>query len=335
MTSLERTLSFMAGREVDGPPFHPIVMRFTAGYAGVKYRDFCLDYGAKVGAVIKCAEDFGMDWVTVMSDPYAEAEAFGLKVEYPEDDLPKHVGLLINDISDVNKLTVPPWSETGRMRARVREVEEFARRVGDKFFIVGWAEGPMAEYSDLRGLADACLDLYDWEREVNLAFDVILENALRLIKAQVEAGAHCIGIGDAACSQISPEFYRRYVFARERELVDYTHSLGALAKLHICGNTTGILPDMIATGADIIDVDHLVADMSPFAGMLGPSQVLSGNSDPVEVVMRGTPETIRASVRKCWAETGGRNIISAGCEVPIGTPVENLRAFGEMARDLR
>jgi hypothetical protein len=43
MTGLERTFSFMKGEHVDHPPFHPIIMRWAAQYAGIKYRDFCLD----------------------------------------------------------------------------------------------------------------------------------------------------------------------------------------------------------------------------------------------------------------------------------------------------
>jgi len=317
---------------VDRAPFHPILMQFAAQYADVKFRDFCLDYKSKVFGMVKCADDFSLDWVTVMSDAYCEAEGFGLQVEYPEDSLPRHVGRVIEDISDVKKLSVPKLSESRRMKNRVAEVAEFSRQVGDKYFIVGWAEGPMAEYADLRGLSDTCLDLYDYEDEVNLAFDVIMENAFQLIKAQIEAGAHCIGIGDAVCSQVGPEFYRKFAFTRERELADYIHSLGGLMKLHICGNTTSILPDMIATGADIIDVDHLVADMSVFVPMLGERQVLSGNSDPVSVVMSGSREDIYSSVRLCREQTKSRGIVSAGCEIPKETSVENFRSYSEAAR---
>jgi uroporphyrinogen-III decarboxylase len=88
MTGLDRTLSFVRGQTVDRPPFHPIIMRWAARYAGVKYRDFCTDPVTKSMAMIRCAKDFDIDWVTVMSDPWAEASAFGIMVEYPEDSLP-------------------------------------------------------------------------------------------------------------------------------------------------------------------------------------------------------------------------------------------------------
>jgi hypothetical protein len=51
MTGLERTLAFLAGKPVDHPPFHPIIMRWAARYAGVKYRDFCLDSVGKTAVL--------------------------------------------------------------------------------------------------------------------------------------------------------------------------------------------------------------------------------------------------------------------------------------------
>ncbi len=65
-------------------------------------------------------------------------------------------------------------------------------------------------------------------------------------------------------------FYNEFALEERKILVDHIHSKGALAKLHICGDTSSILPGMISTGADIIDVDHLVPSMSDFASLLDP-----------------------------------------------------------------
>ena len=73
---------------------------------------------------------------------------------------------------------------------------------------------------------------------------------------------------------------------------------GAKAKLHICGDTTAILPMMIKTGADIIDVDHAVTEMARLAPLLSEHQVFSGNSDPVSVIQNGSEQSIAESVRK-------------------------------------
>jgi uroporphyrinogen decarboxylase len=88
---------------------------------------------------------------------------------------------------------------------------------------------------------------------------------------------------------------------------------------------------MIKTGADIVDIDHLVLSMAPFASLPGPGQVFCGNSDPVAVIQNGTEEAIRQHVRRSGRETGGRCIVSAGCEVPPGTSLANMKIFADTA----
>lgn len=331
MSALDRSLAFLAGKPVDRPPCHPILMRWAARYAGVKYKDFCLTPEDKCRAAIQCAHDFDLDWVTVMSDPYVEAEAFGLVIEYPEDNLPLDRGGHLADLDAVRALGPYVVDGHARMEKRIREIEIFKKEVGDELFIVGWVEGPIAEYGDIRGLTAAAMDFLDDEEAVTHALDVITESALPFITRQIEAGAHCVGIGDAFCSQIGPNLYRQFAFEREQRMVDHIHSLGAMAKLHICGNTDALLPDMIATGADIIDVDHLVPSLAKHAGRLAPNQVFCGKVDPVSIVQNGTPEAIMMHVRKDMKEAGGRCIVSAGCEITPDTSEAHLRALRQAA----
>jgi uroporphyrinogen-III decarboxylase len=150
---------------------------------------------------------------------------------------------------------------------------------------------------------------------------------------QIKAGAHCIGIGDAFCSQIGPELYDQYAFERQKKLVDYIHLEGCLVKLHICGNTESILKQMILTGADIVDIDHLVPTMGEFISLLNRHQVFCGKSDPVTVIQDGSYETIKKSVSADSTDSSGRCIISAGCEITPGTTVENMRAFSRVAKE--
>lgn len=334
MTGLERTLRFLAGNRVDRIPFHPIIMRWAARYAGVKYRDFCTIPGEKCRAMIKCARDFDIDWVTVMSDPWAEASAFGVMVDYPEDSLPLDTGGHLPDAVSASLLRkYDPLGNT-RCLNRITEIEKFHKLADNEYFIVGWVEGPVAEYVDLRGASNASIDFLTEPEAAGKAMDVIVESAIGFITLQIKAGAHCIGIGDAFCSQIGPELYDLFAFQRQKLLVDHIHSLGGVAKLHICGNTGSILGRMIETGADIIDVDHLVPEMKPFTGLLNGHQVFSGKSDPVSVIQDGTPEKITAAVVSDFREANGRCIVSAGCEITPGTSNDNIRIFRKAAEIL-
>jgi MtaA/CmuA family methyltransferase len=327
MTGLERTLAFIKGEDVDQLPFHPILMRWAAKYAGIKYRDFCLDPMSKCRAMLLCARDFDFDWVTVLSDPWTEASAFGIQLEYPEDNMPIDTGGHMPDAISASLLSNYDPHKSQRCLNRLQEIKEFKKQAGNDLFIVGWVEGPVAEYVDLRKASNASLDFLLEQEIVGKAMDIIVENAMNFITLQIAEGAHCIGIGDAFCSQIGPELYNIFAFDRQKRMVDHIHNQGALAKLHICGNTESIMPSMIATGADIVDVDHLVPSMKDFAHLLSPTQVFCGKSDPVSVIQDGTAEIIKKSVIDDLKQAGGRCIISAGCEITPGTTIENFRAF--------
>jgi uroporphyrinogen decarboxylase len=333
MTGLERTLSFLNGESVDHPPFHPIIMRWAAKYAGINYRDFCLDPYSKCKAMSLCARDFDIDWVTVMSDPWAEASAFGIQVEYPENSLPIDKGGHLPDAKAASRIKHFNPLENLRCNNRLTEIKEFRKNIKNELFVVGWVEGPVAEYVDLRGASDASVDFLLDPENVERSMDIIIECAIDFISLQIRAGAHCIGIGDAFCSQIGPDLYSQFAFARQKNLVDFIHSEGALAKLHICGNTESILKQMIQTGADIIDIDHLVNSMEDFVPFRGGKQVFSGKSDPVAIIQDGSHEMIRQSVIKDLVESKGRCIVSAGCEITPGTSIENMRAFSLAALD--
>jgi MtaA/CmuA family methyltransferase len=332
MNGLERTLAFIRGDRVDHPPFHPIIMRWAAKYAKVKYREFCTIPKVKCHAMIKCAEDFEIDWVTVMSDPWAEATGFGIEINYPEDDLPLDVKGHYPDAASASFLKPFDIMENSRCRNRIEEIEIFRKEAGDRIFITGWVEGPVAEYVDLRKASEASFDFLADTGNAHTAMDIIIQTTKEFISLQVKAGAHCIGIGDAFCSQIGPVLYEEFAFSRQKELVDHIHKCGAIAKLHICGNTTPILPSMIKTGADIVDIDHLVPSLGNFSPLLSHHQVLSGKSDPVSVIQDGNRDLIYDAVSNDYLSSGGRCIVSAGCEITPGTSNLNMKAFSDSAK---
>ena len=152
--------------------------------------------------------------------------------------------------------------------------------------------------------------------------------------AQIKAGADIIGLGDAVASQISPQMYNRFALPFEQRIFNAVHEMGALARLHICGDTTQILPDMVISGADIIDIDWMV-DMGLAANTFRDGPTVCGNFDPVGVLLRSTPEEVYTETMNCLRLGGDRCISAAGCEVPDGTPVENLQAQVKALQEYR
>jgi uroporphyrinogen decarboxylase len=217
---------------------------------------------------------------------------------------------------------------------RLAEIRMFKEELNEEYFIVGWVEGPVAEYVDLRRASESATDFFLEPAAMEKAMDTIVESAIRFISLQIREGAHCIGIGDAFCSQIGPDLYKRFAFPRHKQMVEHIHKCGGLAKLHICGDTGSILPYMINTGADIIDIDHLVTKMEECKGLLSPVQVFSGKSDPVTVIENGNKNSIVNSVTADHLNSDKRCIVSAGCEITPGTSIDNMIAFNQAARSL-
>ncbi len=334
LTSKERAINFIKGEKVDRLPFHPLVMQYAAALTGVPFSEYCLDPNRQVEAMLGFAEKYGMDCVHPSGFPYCEAGAYGLDVVYPHDELPHPRENLIKDFeTDIKKIKPLDIESNRAMMNRVQGVATYIEKAGDDIFVGGHTEGPLAEYCDLRDMSNAFMDFYDYPDELHEVFSIIVENAKKWMTLQAQAGCHYISIGDAATSQISEELYIEYILPHHKDIIKHMASLGVYSKMHICGNTEKIIPHLIRAGANIIDVDHLVTDMRQFIPLLGKNQVLCGNLDPVSVIKEGTPETIRLSVKKLIDSMQSKCIVSAGCEIPKDTPIENYTAFFDAVKE--
>ena len=60
---------------------------------------------------------------------------------------------------------------------------------------------------------------------------------------------------------------------------------------------------------------------------------VSGNMDPVAVMLQGDETVVRKSVLDCISKADNKTFIAAGCEVPGATPEENLRLMGSLLCD--
>jgi MtaA/CmuA family methyltransferase len=332
MTSRERVLSFLAGEAVDRLPLMPITMMFAADRIGVKYGHYAADYRVLAEAQVATAERFGFDHVSCISDPAREAADCGGRVQFFEDQPPAidEAHALLSDKTILARLKAPDPLGGGRMHDRVRAAELLKRRVGSSMVVEGWVEGPCAQAADLRGINTLMLDFYDDPAFVRDLFAFVVDLELRFARAQVEAGADLIGVGDAAASLVGPKFYQELIWPYEKQLVDGLHELGTQVRLHICGNTRHLVAGMGGLGCEIVDLDFLTP-LSAARQAVGARQVLLGNIDPVRALRNGTPETVQAAIAECHRQAGARYIVGPGCEVPRDTPVENLRALAEYA----
>jgi len=323
MNSKERLFLKLAGKETDRLPNLNILMQLAAREVGVLYSDFCRDHEKLVHGNIFCAQKYGIDCVTTMSDPMREGADLGMDVTFPEDDVPYAKVPLIREKADLLGLKPRGCEEGTRKYETVAAIKLYKKELGEEFPVFGWVEGCFAQAADLRGVNEFLFDLMDDRDFAVDLLDLCLEQEIMYAREQVKAGADLIGVGDAIASVAGPKLYRELAVDYEARILKEIRKMGARTKLHICGDIGPFLNEIPAEYCDIVDVDWMV-DLNAAVRAFGGKTCVSGNYDPVAVMLQGTTGEIDKAVREC-ARIGGKNYMSAaGCEVPKFTPEEIL-----------
>jgi uroporphyrinogen decarboxylase len=306
-------------------------MHFAARYNQTTYGRFASDYRVLVESNLRCLDDFGLDAVGLISDPYRETSAFGAEVTFPYDGVPRCRQPIIRSKEDARQLKNPDLYKSERTLDRIAGAREYRKRIGDVVPVIGWIEGPLAETCDLAGVNETLLNLIMDPEQVKILIDKTTITAKEFARAQIEEGCDIIGMGDAICSQISSDQYREFVKEKHIEIVNYVQSLGAALKIHICGDITHLLADLKDVKPDILDLDWMV-DMKGAYEDLGDEIIRCGNLDPVRIIEQLGSEELSRQVRAlCLQEKGRAFILSGGCEITVDTPVENLHIMRKIS----
>lgn len=332
MNSLQRLHNLLSGKPVDRVPNFDIFMTRAVRHIHTPLSKYYLDYRVLCEANLAVLQDFDLDIVQAISDPYREAADAGLVVEFPKDNLPLSKVPLITEPEELAGVNFPVQSFGPRMTDRLEGIRALREQVGDEVPVMGWVEGALAEAADLRGMTNVMIDLLRRPAWLKELLEKCVEVAIAFASAQIDAGAHIIGLGDAVASQVSPRMYREFALPYERRIFEAVKAKGGIPRLHICGKTTHLLNDMAQSGAQIIDADWMVdlhQAAEAFEGL-----AVCGNVDPVSVFLQGDVERVRKGIFANAAAGGSRWISAGGCEIPEETPAENIHAQREALREL-
>lgn len=332
MNSLQRLHNLLAGKPIDRTPNFDIFMARAVRHIGVPLSKYYLDHRVLCEANLAVLKDFDLDIVQAISDPYREAADAGLDVEFPRDNLPLSKTPLITEPEMLSKVIFPVQNFGARMIDRLEGIRVLREQVGDEVPVMGWVEGALAEASDLRGMTNVMIDLLRRPAWLKDLLEKCVEVAISFASAQIDAGAHIIGLGDAVASQISPRMYREFALPYEQRIFEAIKAKGGIPRLHICGKTTHLLKDMAQSGAQIIDADWMV-DLRQAADTF-EGLAVCGNLDPVAVFLQGDTERVRQGIFANAAAGGPRWISAGGCEIPEDTLAENIHSQNEALREL-
>ena len=267
------------------------------------------------------------------------AGAVGVPLALPEDEPAICNGPRLHSLREVGQLEPVDVGGYGRVAAWLEAVRLLKRYFGDEVYLRGNCDQcPFALASLMRGSADWMMDLMEEDKheDARKLLDYCCGVTIAFVRLMAETGAHMVSNGDSAAgpSVVSPRLYRAFAMPYEKRVAAAAHELGLPYMLHICGKTELILEDMVATGADALEIDHKT-DARRARDILNGRTTFTGNIDPSAVLALGTPQMVREKTKELLDvfRNTPRFILNAGCAIPSTTPPENLRALIKTARE--
>jgi MtaA/CmuA family methyltransferase len=335
MTAKERALAALRGEPSDRPAVIPIVGQAAASLCGVRVGEHARDPELLARCQVQCARRFGYDGVYIAADTWVNAEAIGFPhIEHPADEPARGHGTWIESVEQVRELPLPDPARSGRWPLMIEAVRHAVRMAGDELLIIAnFDQSPFSLACQLREINRFMLDLVDDPSFAHELLAYCARAVARYAVALGRAGAHVLNTGDSAAggSLIGGRYYEEFAFPYERQVFEaIRRQIDTPVTLHICGDASTCLDRMIETGAAAIEVDH-VMDLRDVRTRCGERVTVIGNVGPVDPLLRGTPEAVRAACRACLDAFAGSNrfILSTGCAISPLTPPENLRAMVE------
>lgn len=264
----------------------------------------------------------------MIMDLSVEAEAFGAAIRFSENEIPAVSNRLISDPQEIENLKVPE-AGTARTGEYIKATSLVARTVKGKP-VFGGTIGPFSLAGRLFDITEIMTFILMDPDAAHLLISKCTDFLIQYISAYKQNGASGIIIAEPAAGLLSPddcnEFSSKYI----KKIVEAVQDESFMVILHNCGNTVSLVPSMVSTGCQGLHFGNAV-QMKDILPQI-PGDILAfGNLDPAGVFRMSDAPTVKVKTKEMLeACKGYKNYIpSSGCDVPPGTPFENISAFYE------
>ncbi len=268
-----------------------------------------------VNGVRRWVDEWGTGW---------EDDGHGAKTElYP----------LIDGYETLDRYSFPDPDLPGRFQQSDKLLEKRGERYGQAgvwftLFERLWM---------LRGFDNMLMDPYLEEKNFRYLRDKIVEYNLAIIDKWLEQKVDSIFFSDDWGSQrtllIQPDDWRRFYKPSYRKMFDRVRSGGAHVWMHLCGNITVILPDLIDIGLNVLNpVQPRAMDVMELSRNFGGKVCFNGGVDVQGTMIYGTSQDVKKEVRMLvhlFGRYNGGYIGGTSHSIMPETPLDNIIALYE------
>lgn len=277
----------------------------------------------------KLYNKFKPDAMFNLMDLTVEAEALGAGVLQPGNEPFSVIDHPIKNKDDLKKISLIKPDVEGRMKVFLDVISYMKNSFDCK--VVSYIIGPYTLAGLLNGTSEIIKKVIkdpEFLKELlRFTTDFIYAYGNNII----DRGADALCILEPTAAMLSPQQFVEFSGEYTKKLIS---KWNIPSILHICGNTSHLIPKMVEIHPAGISLDSLV-DLSKIS-LLVPNEIaIIGNIDPVKVIAYGDKELLRKKVLLLIKQMKKNNnfILSTGCDLPQDTNLENIELFINLARN--
>jgi len=293
---------------------------------GATVKEVVTDPKKQMDAITALHARFHTQMMLTAMDLSAEAELFGCQIRMSDDEIPTVVGRALTSEKLIDALPLPV-AGNGRTAVHLQTAQKLvALETGVP--VLGGLIGPFSLASRLYGVRETLELSVTNPGLLETLLEKVTEFLIHYVTAFRNLGADGVIMAEPSAGLLSPRGLGRFSSMYVKKIVEATQSQQFTLVLHNCGAKIIHLPSLLEAGAEIYHFGAQM-DMAMALEKVDNQVILSGNLDPVRVFYDGNPAQVAAETQNLLKSTSGfRNfILSSGCDIPPGAPIENLDAF--------
>ena len=316
-------------------PAFALSEEFDMRMAGMTYAEYRSDAKNILRSQSEGIKRFGYDWACVYIDDSLEFEPLGVVSDGSETTPLSIRDFLPASYATLRKLRIPKPARDGRLPILLEALSRMREAWGDEVVICGRAPAPFSAATLLYGMTPPMLRVHDEPQLIRDTAEYFIEQQSAIARAQLEAGAHALWVGDCSASSrfISLDHYREFALEPARALLSRIREAGGISFFYTAEQRVDYLRVMAGAGADVVSLPE-EADLTQVKEAIGDKVCLMGNIDPIKVMWRGTPGAVAAHTRRIKEiSRKGGHIFNTGEGLPQDTPEENVLTMMRVMRD--
>ena len=279
------------------------------------------------------------DAAFMMMDLSVEANALGLQVRFPVHESSTVEHHPIRRIEDLDRFRYINILQDARVQSYIKTVEMMRTGLPDDVLVGAYITGPFTLAGLLGGAEQVAMDsvLAPDKLETLCRFSTaIIQDYAR---ALINAGADLLCVLEPTAVILGPQQFERFSAVYVRYIIESCKYAGVDTIYHICGNSMHLIESMAESGVAAISLDspQTGVNMVKAAERAGQEVIVVGNINPTLVMKDGSPADVEKACR-CLLEDMRpypNFMLSTGCDLPPGVPLENMHAFMQTARDFQ